>query len=142
MAAATTLRWTHGKHFVGIDSTGHSVVLSGEKNGIGVKPSEMLLIALSACSAVDVVQILKKKRIRLSFMEVASTAEQDPEPPWTFRKIHLTYRFSGEGLTPKAVEQAIALSQDKYCSVAATLRGVAQIHTEFVILPEKSHDAA
>jgi len=138
MAAKTTLRWIDGKHFVGIDSTHHSVVLSGQSDGIGVKPSEMLLIALSACSAVDVVQILEKKRIALSFLEVVTTADQDHEPPWTFRKIHLVYRLAGDDLTPKAVEQAITLSQEKYCSVGATLRSVPQITTEYVIQPEKN----
>lgn len=136
MAGKTLVRWMGDKHFVGVDSSRHSVVLSGQADGIGVKPSEMLLVALSACSAVDVVQILEKKRIALASMEVAATAEQDPEPPWTFRKIHLIYRFSGNGLTPKAVEQAVALSQEKYCSVAATLRGTAQITTEYVILKD------
>ena len=57
----TTVRWVNGLHFVGTDSTDHSVVLSGQQPGIGVRPSEMLLIALASCSAVDVVEILKKK---------------------------------------------------------------------------------
>ncbi|MBW1778218.1 MAG: OsmC family protein [Deltaproteobacteria bacterium] len=138
MAAKTRVRWIEGKHFVGIDSTNHSVVLSGQSDGIGVKPSEMLLVALSACSSVDVVQILEKKRMALSFLEVTATAEQDPDPPWTFRKIHLVFRLAGKGLTPKAVEQAITLSQDKYCSVGVTLRGVAEITTEHRILPEEN----
>jgi putative redox protein len=60
-AAATTVRWVNERHFVGTDSGNHSVVLSGQENGIGVKPSEMLLIALAACSSVDVVEIIEKK---------------------------------------------------------------------------------
>jgi putative redox protein len=137
MAVTTTLRWLHSRHFVGIDSGNHSVVLSGQADGIGVKPSEMLLIALASCSAVDVVEILEKKRMPLSFFEVVTTGERDPEPPWPYRKIHVKYRLAGRGLTPKAVEQAISLSQDKYCSVAATVRGVAQIITEHEILPSE-----
>ena len=62
--------------------------------------------------------------------------EQDNDPPWTFRKIHLHYRVGGKSLTAKAVEQAIQLSEEKYCSVAATLRGVATITTSFELLPE------
>jgi putative redox protein len=111
------------------------VVLSGQADGIGVKPSEMLLIALASCSAVDVVEILAKKRLKLTHLEVVTTAERDPEPPWPYRSIHLKYRLAGEGLTPKAVEQAINLSQEKYCSVAATVRGVATITTEYEITP-------
>ena len=134
MAVTTTVRWIHDRHFVGIDSGNHSVVLSGQADGIGVKPSEMLLVALAACSSVDVVEILEKKRLKLTLLEVTTTGEHDPEPPWPYRRIHLKYRLGGEGLTPKAVEQAITLSQEKYCSVAATVRGVAQITTEYEIV--------
>jgi putative redox protein len=63
--ATTTVRWLNEQHFVGIDSGGHSVVLSGQENGIGVSPSQMLLVALASCSSVDVVEILKKKRMKL-----------------------------------------------------------------------------
>ncbi len=137
MAVTTNLTWIGDKHFVGIDSGNHSVVLSGQADGIGVKPSEMLLIALAACSSVDVVEILEKKRLKLSLLEVITTGERDPEPPWPYRKIHVKYRLGGNGLTDKAVAQAIDLSQEKYCSVAATVRGVAQITTEYEILAEK-----
>jgi len=137
MAVTTNLTWIGDKHFVGIDSGNRSVVLSGQADGIGVKPSEMLLIALAACSSVDVVEILEKKRLKLSLLEVITTGERDPEPPWSYRKIHVKYRLGGNGLTDKAVAQAIDLSQEKYCSVAATVRGVAQITTEYEILPEK-----
>jgi putative redox protein len=134
MAVTTTLRWLNDMHFVGIDSGNHSVVLSGQADGIGVKPSEMLLIALASCSSVDVVEILAKKRLKLTMLDVVTTGERDPEPPWPYRRIHLKYRLAGQGLTPKAVEQAINLSQEKYCSVAATVRGVAQITTEYEII--------
>jgi putative redox protein len=134
MAVTTTVRWIGERHFVGIDSGDHSVVLSGQADGIGVKPSDMLLVALASCSAVDVVEIIEKKRLKLTRLEISTTGERDPEPPWPYRKIHLKYRLGGHGLTPKAVEQAITLSQEKYCSVAATVRGVAQITTEYEIV--------
>jgi len=135
--ATTTVRWLNERHFVGIDSGGHSVVLSGQKNGIGVSPSQMLLVALAACSAVDVVGILEKKRKKLNLLEVITSGEQDPEPPWAYRKIHVRYRIGGEGLTDKAVAQAIDLSHEKYCSVAATVQGIAQITTEYeIVTPE------
>jgi putative redox protein len=101
-----------------------------------MKPSEMLLVALSSCTAVDVVDILSKKRTPLDFLEISASAEQDAEPPWTFRKIHLLYKVRGKGLKEKDVAQAIDLSEHKYCSVAATLRGVAEITTSFELLPE------
>ena len=129
--ATATVHWLNERNFVGIDSTGHSVVLSGQKNGIGVSPSQMLLVALASCSSVDVVEILEKKRLKLTSLNVTITGEQDPDPPWTYRKIHLKYRLGGKDLKEKAVEQAIRLSQDKYCSVATTVSGVAEITTEF-----------
>ncbi len=129
-----TVKWIGGKQFVGIDSTRHSVVLSTADEGVGVKPSELLLIAVASCSAVDVVEILTKKRMELTSLEITSTGEQDQDPPWTFRKIHLNYRLSGKDLTEKAVAQAIQLSEEKYCSVAATVRGKAEIITSFEIL--------
>ena len=135
--ATATVHWLNERNFVGIDSTGHSVVLSGQKDGIGVSPSQMLLVALASCSSVDVVEILEKKRLKLTLLEVTITGEQDPDPPWTYRKIHVKYRLGGEDLTEKAVEQAIQLSEEKYCSVAATVRGVAEITTEYEILSEE-----
>lgn len=92
-----------------------------------MKPSEMLLVALASCTAVDVVEILEKKRIVLQGLEIKVSAEQDAEPPWTFRKIHLKYLLKGEKLDMKSAEQAVRLSEEKYCSVAATVRGIAEI---------------
>lgn len=135
--AIATVQWIRGKRFIGIDSTNHSVVLSTPDEGVGMKPSDLLLVALAACTAVDVVEILTKKRIHLTKLEISANGEQDSDPPWTFRKIHLHYRLSGEGLTPKSIEQAIQLSEDKYCSVASTLRGVAEITTGFELLSEE-----
>ncbi len=131
-----TVKWIDGKQFIGIDSTKHSVVLSTPDEGIGIKPSDLLLIAVAACSAVDVVEILEKKRMPLSLLEISSSAEQDQDPPWTFRKINLHYKIGGKNLTEKAVAQAIQLSEEKYCSVAATVRATAQITTDFEILAE------
>ena len=79
--ATTTVKWLSEKHFVGVDSGGHSVVLSGKKGGIGVSPSQMLLVALASCSAVDVVEIMKKKRKLLAKLEVVITGERDPDSP-------------------------------------------------------------
>ena len=133
----TKVHWLKDNHFVGTDSNNHSVVLSGQKDGIGVSPSETLLIALASCSSVDVVEILKKKRKKLTLLEVTASGERDPDPPWAYRKIHVKYRLGGQGLTDKAVEQAIKLSQEKYCSVAATVRGVADLTSEYEIVTDE-----
>ena len=131
--AEAIVRWSGGKTFIGIDSTNHSVVMSSTKEGIGMKPSELLLVALAACSSYDVVTILEKRKVKLDKLEVRVNAEQDNDPPWTFVKIHLKYVLAGEGLSEKQVEKAIELSEGKYCSVAATLKGKAAITWEFVI---------
>ena len=134
--ANATIRWVTGKQFVGTNSTHHSVVLSPADVGVGMKPSELLLVALGSCTAVDVVEILAKKRTTLTSLEIQVTGEQDVEAPWTFRKFHIQYLVKGKGLTEKAVAQAIQLSEEKYCSVAATVRATAPVTTGFEILPE------
>ncbi len=129
------VQWVDGMQFVGTDSGGHSVVLSGDDRQSGVRPSEMLLVALASCTAVDVVEIMAKKRQPLRDLEIIITGERDPNPPWPYRSIEVNYRLRGDNLTDKAVAQAIKLSSEKYCSVAATVRGVADIRTKFEILP-------
>ena len=130
----TTVKWISGKQFIGIDSTRHSVVLSTPDEGVGIKPSELLLLAVASCTAVDVVEILSKKRMPLDHLEIQCSGEQDQDPPWTFRKIHLRYIVGGRNLTEKAVALAIQLSEEKYCSVAATVRATAEIITELSLL--------
>ena len=129
-----TVRWVSGKQFVGTDSRGHSVVLSGSDAQGGVSPSEMLLVALAACTAYDVVEIMEKKRTPLTSLDIIIDGERDEAPPWPYRRIHVNYRVAGAGVNEKAVSQAIRLSEEKYCSVAATVRGVAKITTGFEIL--------
>ena len=101
-----------------------------------MKPSDLLLVAVGACTAVDVVSILEKKRKPLSSLEISVSAEQQEDPPWTFRRINIHYKLRGTGLTDKAVKQAIQISEEKYCSVSATIRGVAEITTSYEILTD------
>jgi putative redox protein len=136
--AEVELRWTQKLQFVGTDSTRHAIVLSAanEENRTGVKPSDLLLMALGGCTAVDVVEILQKKRQKLTGLTVHVSGEQDADPPWTFRRIHLLYEVHGHGLGAKAVEQAVALSEDKYCSVRATLEGKVAFSREVRIVED------
>ena len=132
--ANATVKWIGSKTFVGIDSGNHSVVLSTSADDVGMKPSELLLVALASCTAVDVVDILQKKRIDLKSVTIRISGEQDVEPPWAYNKIHLIYTLSGAGLDAAAAEQAIQLSEEKYCSVAATVSGKAAITWEYEIV--------
>jgi putative redox protein len=136
--AEAVVKWLERGIFVGTDSTKHSVVISrqDEENGVGMKPSELLLVALASCTAIDVVSILAKKRLQLDELEILVEGEQAPDPPWTYEKIKLTYRLRGEGLSVAACSRAIDLSDTKYCSVAASLRAEVPIEHDFVILED------
>ena len=136
--ATVRVKWLEKLQFVGIDATKHSVVMSGQgkEDGVGMSPSQLLLVALGGCTAYDVVNILTKKRQQLTGLEVEVTGEQEPDPPWTYRKIHLSYRLRGRGLSEKAVQDAIELSKNKYCSVGATLEAAAEITYDYVIEEE------
>ena len=130
------VKWTGDRQFIGTDSGKHSIVISShdEANNTGMRPSQLLLLALASCSAYDVVGILQKKRLHLDSLDITVRGDQEPDPPWTYRQIHLKYVLYGPDLTDKAVEQAIELSLTKYCSVAATVSGKAEITHEFEIL--------
>jgi putative redox protein len=131
--ANAKIKWAGGETFYGVDSTNHSVVMSSIKDNVGMKASDLLLVALATCSSFDVVGILEKQKIKLNKLEVEVTAENEPDPPWTFTHFHLKYMLAGEGLLPRHAENAIRLSQEKYCSVAATIRGKATITWEYVV---------
>ena len=117
------VKWLDKLEFVGTDSTKHSLVMSSqdEENATGLKPSELLLLALGGCTAVDVVTIMRKKRQAVTGLEINVRGEQDENPPWTFRHIHLEYVVRGKGLSEKGLAQAIELSEEKYCSVKNSL---------------------
>ena len=136
MTKPVRIKWIESRQFVGVDSTDHSVVISSTSDGIGMKPSDLLLVALGGCIAYDVVGILEKKRQNLTGLEIVVSGEQDEDPPWTFRRVHMHFAVRGRGLKEKAVRDAIALAEEKYCSVAATVRGVAEIVYEHAIIED------
>jgi putative redox protein len=104
------------------------VVLSkpGEAS-IGIKPSDLLLIAVAACANVDIVEIVKKRRATLSKMTVTVTGEQAAEAPWSFQKIHLHYEVTAAGIDQDQLMRAIDLSLNKYCSVRSSLSPDVQV---------------
>ena len=134
--AGVQVKWVGGQKFIGIDSTNHSLVMSSAEEGIGLKPSDLLLLSLGGCTGYDVVSILEKRREKVTDVEMNIQAKQDEDPPWTFREIEIEYIFRGQGLSQKSVQRAIELSEGKYCSVGATLRGTAKITHTFKILEE------
>ena len=138
MAKTMNVRWIEKLRFVATDDSKHAVLMSSQdaENGVAMSPAQLLLAGLGGCTAYDVVGILEKKRQPLTGLEVIVSAEQQPDPPWTYRKFHLHFVVRGRGLREKAVCDAIELSEEKYCSVAATLRGSAEITFDYEIIED------
>lgn len=133
-----TVKWTGGEEFVTTTPSGHTVPFDADrKHNSAPSPMEILLNALGACSCVDIVLILAKKRQQLDSLDVEVSGERASEPPAVWTKIEMVYRLSGK-LDEKAVRDAIELSQTKYCSVAAMLGKTAKITYRFEILPAKA----
>jgi len=121
------LEWTGDRlQFVGQTAYGEPVLTGGNANGPGAKPSDLLPMSLAACTAYDVVEILRKQRQQLRGLAVVITSEQDPDPPWTFRAIHMRFLLTGTVEEGKAA-RAVALAESKYCAVAATIRSVVRL---------------
>jgi putative redox protein len=139
IVARATVKWAGKGEFIGTDSTKHSVVMSmqDEDNATGMKPSELILVALGGCTGIDVISILKKRRQEVTGFEIELVGEQDPRPPWTYRRINVHYTLRGSSLKENAVERAIKLSEEKYCSIGVTLSGVAEITSSFEIVNEE-----
>ncbi len=134
------VRWSgEGVSFLGESGSGHAVVIDGPPDyggrNLGPRPMEMVLLGLGSCALFDVVVILKKSRQPFTGCEVQIEAERREEVPKVFKKIQLNFRVKGEGVEREAVERAVRLSLEKYCSVAAMLRHTAQIEYRFEIVP-------
>lgn len=116
------VRWAGNRQFVGWDAAGHGVVMDASAayggEGTGARPIELVLYALAACTAMDVVSILEKKRQDFDDVEIEVTGHQrEDEFPKIYTRIELTYVVRGRGVSPAAVARAIELSEEKYCSV-------------------------
>ena len=120
------VNWTDNDRFVGQASSRHAVVLDAGQDKTASSPMELVLIGLCGCTATDVVNILRKKREPFTGVEVRAEAERAPEPPTVYTEIKLTYKVGGN-VSKKAVEDAVRLSKEKYCSVSAMLEKTAKI---------------
>jgi putative redox protein len=126
--------WIDGERFAGIGSSGHALVIDSDRESNSAPgPMEMVLIALCACTATDVVGILKKKREPLTSLRVRAEAERAPNLPRVYTQIKLIYTVSGN-VSRKSAEDAVRLSKEKYCSVSQMLQSTAKISTEIELL--------
>ena len=124
--------------FVAITPSGHAQTLDVDgKRSSAASPVELLLIGLGGCSGADVISVLHKKREQVTGYRIEVHGDRREEHPRSFRRIEVKHIVRGRGLSEKAVAQAIQLSTDKYCSVAATLRPTAEIVTSYEIQEEE-----
>ena len=127
-----TLNWIDGERFAVSASSGHAIVVDADRTrNTAAGPMELVLMGLCACTATDVVTILRKKREPFTAVQVRAVAERAKEPPTVYTSIKLIYTISG-AVSRKAVEDAVRLSEEKYCSVSAMLKCTARIQTEIV----------
>ena len=128
------IRYAGDEFFVAVPPSGHALTLDvkGERSD-AASPLELLLVALGGCTGADVIDILRKKREHVTEYRIEVQAERREEHPKSFRKIEVRHILYGRGLSEKSVAHAIQLSDQKYCSVAATLRPTAEIVTSYEI---------
>lgn len=127
-----TVTWRDGLVFDGQSGTGHNVTMDGNKE-VAASPMELVLMAAGGCSSVDVVSILQKARQQVVGVQCQVTGERADAVPAVFTKIHLHFVVRGTDIAEQHVERAVALSADKYCSVAKMLEASVAITHSYTI---------
>ena len=137
-SSSVSLRWQDGFRFESRDTHGHTLTLDApQSDGAkfdGFMPGDMLLTALAGCSGIDVVNILERMRQKVDDIQISVKGRQNPDPPWTWEDIEIHYTIRGSGLNERLVRRAINLSENKYCSIGATISGRARISSDFEII--------
>lgn len=135
------LKWTDGIRFEGTSIFGHKIATDGTKEAggseNGYKPTELVLFGLAGCTGVDVVKILGKMQQEVTGIEIEVKGSQPDQYPKPFNKIEINYIFTGKNLDEKKIAKAINLSEEKYCMVSQSLKGMAKITTSYKIIEEK-----
>jgi putative redox protein len=135
VAYSALVTWKDGKHFEGA-SGGHSIEIDAPipvGTDTGMNPMQLLLVALAGCTGMDVVNILEKERIKLLDFSVSVNGERAAEIPTVYTEIELVFKLRGIGLTREAVQHAVNLSEEKYCSVGIMIAKTARITTRIEI---------
>ena len=128
------------RQFVATTGTEHHLLLDDAAGGTGPKPVELAAVALAGCTAFDVITVLRHKyHQKVTGYEVRVEADQAERPPQVFTDVRIHHILCGYEIDPSAIEQAIRLSEDKYCSVAAMVKQTATLHTTYEIAEEKTH---
>ncbi|MDH2915860.1 MAG: OsmC family protein [Gallionella sp.] len=134
------IKWIEGMAFIGESESGHAIVMDasptvGGRN-LGPRPMEMLLLGAGGCSSIDVMMILKKSRQAVSDCYVEMSAERAETDPKVFTKIHMHFVVKGKDIKPEAVEKAVKLSAEKYCSASIMLGATAEMTHDFEVVQE------
>jgi putative redox protein len=137
ISASVTLTLPQGTHrqFIATSGTGHHLLLDDAVGNTGAKPIELVAVALAGCTAFDVINILRKKRQEVTGYEVKVEADQASGPPQVFTQVRIHHIVTGVDVLEQSVEEAIRLSEEKYCSVGAMVKQTAELHTTFEIVP-------
>ena len=134
MTTEAIVRWTDGIQFVGTPSSGHAITIDADRaRNSAVGPMELLLLGLGGCTSTDVVNILHKKREQVTGLQVRIRGERAASPPTVYTEIHVHYIVSGIDLKEKSVQDAIHLSETKYCGAAAMLGKTAKMTFDYEI---------
>jgi putative redox protein len=136
MTIEAKVTWIEEKRFVGQSSSGHGIVVDAGPEKLGSSPMELVLVGLAGCTAYDVLGILQKKRQAVTGLEVEVSGERAETPPRVYTDIQIEYVVRGRDVSAKAVQAAISLSKEKYCSVSVMLEGTASISTSYRIEEE------
>ena len=127
-SSSVQLGWQGGFKFASQDTHAHTVTFDG------MMPGDLLLTSLGSCSGIDVVNILQRQRQEVTGLEISVRGEQLPDAPWTWVAINIEYTVHGRGLRESAVRRAIELSEERYCSIGATIGGRAEITSSLTIV--------
>ena len=126
--------------FEGDADSGHTLIMDADDtaggHNAGFRPMELLLVGFGGCSGMDVISILRKKRQQVTGLEINVKGEKTDDNPKVYKEVHIEYIVKGKDIAKEAVERAIALSLDKYCSVGATLSKAGRITQSYRIIAE------
>ncbi len=136
ITANVTLTQPNGNHrqFIATSGTGHHLLMDDAAGNTGAKPIELVAIALAGCTAFDVINILRKKRQQVTGYEVRVEADQATTPPQVFTQVRIHHIVTGIDVSADALEDAIRLSEEKYCSVGAMVKQTAELQTTFELV--------
>jgi putative redox protein len=134
------IKWVEQVSFLGETESGHAVLMDGSPaaggRNLGPRPMEMLLLGAGGCTSFDVIAILKKSRQSVTDCYVELTAERAETDPKVFTKIHMHFVVTGKDIKPEAVDKAIKLSTEKYCSASIMLGAMAAMTHDFEVIQE------